>query len=87
MKNFFNEVYKFSLRSLVPAIVPIDWIILYMVQSRDYCLSPDFISIRGKIVLEEVQLMWETVNNPENSSIDDIRVILFNSSKNAGEKV
>jgi len=57
MKNFFSESYKFNMRCMHPAVVPVHYAILYMIQSGAYILSPDFISNFKKINLKEAGIL------------------------------
>ncbi len=78
MKNFFSECYKFNMRCMHPAVVPIQYAVLYMIQSSSYILSPDFISNYKKIDLNEARVLWEMTHTPGTVCIEDIMTLLFN---------
>ena len=79
MKNMFNECYKFNMRCIMhPAVIPIHYAILYMIQSGGYILSPDFISIYKKISLSEAQILWKMTFTPVDTKLCDALTILFN---------
>ena len=77
LKNFFNECYKFNMRCMHPAVVPIHYAVLYMIQSGSYILSPDFISTYKKIDLSEAKVLWEMVHKPHDVCLADIMQLLF----------
>lgn len=78
LKNFFNECYKLNMRCMHPAVVPIHYAVLYMIQSGTYILSPDFISNFKKLALNEASILWEMTHNPAEVRLDDVLTILFN---------
>ena len=78
LRNFFNECYKFNMRCMHPATVPIHYAVLYMIQSGSYILSPDFISTFKKIALNEAAILWGMTHNPQNVILDDVMTLLFN---------
>lgn len=78
LKNMFNESYKFNMRCMHPAVVPIQYAILYMLQSGSYILSPDFISIHKKIDLTEANILWKMVHKPAQVVLSELMQILFN---------
>ena len=61
-----------------PAVIPIHYAILYMIQSGGYILSPDFISIYKKISLSEAQILWKMTFTPVDTKLCDVLTILFN---------
>ncbi len=77
MKNFFSECFKFIKRSFSPFVVPIDYALLYMLQSKQYVLTPDFISCYRKICFNEANTLWQMLHEPENSTIEQVRAIVF----------
>lgn len=77
LKNFFNECYKFNMRCMHPAVIPIHYAVLYMIQSGSYILSPDFISTFKKIDLNEAKILWEMVHKPTEVCLKDIMQLLF----------
>lgn len=78
MKNFFNECYRFNMRCMHPAVVPLEYAVLYMIQSGSYILSPDFVSTYKKIALNEAKILWEMTHNPSDVCLQDVMTILFN---------
>lgn len=78
LKNFFNECYKFNMRCMYPAVVPIHYAVLYMIQSGSYILSPDFISVFKKIDLDQAKILWEMTHKPQEAVLDDVLTLLFN---------
>ena len=77
MKNFFSESYKFNMRCMHPAVVPVHYAILYMIQSGAYILSPDFISNFKKINLKEAGILWNMTHKPGETVIDDVLTLIF----------
>lgn len=77
IKNFFNECFKFNKRCLFPCIVPIDYVVMYMIQSGNYILTPDFISQYRKFDLEDASALWEMTHNPPGTDIEEVRRIIF----------
>jgi len=78
LKNFFNECYKFNMRCMHPAVVPIQYALLYMLQSGTYILAPDFISNFKKISLEEALVLWKITHTPSETKLADVMSLLFN---------
>ena len=66
------------MRCMHPAVVPIQYAILYMLQSGSYILSPDFISIHKKIDLTEANILWKMVHKPAQVVLSELMQILFN---------
>jgi hypothetical protein len=79
LKNIFNEAYRFNMRCLHPAVVPIQYAILYMLQSGSYILSPDFISSFKKMDLSEAQVLWNMVFSPQESTLQGVLSLLFDA--------
>lgn len=77
-KNFFNECFKFNMRCMHPAVVPIHFIVLYMIQSGSYILSPDFVSTFKKIDLNEANILWHMTFKPAETILNDVMTLLFN---------
>ena len=77
MKNFFSECFKFNKRSFSPLVVSIDFCLAYMIQSQQYCLTPDFISCYRKIDLNEANTLWDMLHQPENATVAMVRSIIF----------
>ncbi len=74
------------MRCIHPAVVPIHYAVLYMIQSGSYILSPDFISTYKKIDLSEALVLWDMVHNPLHITIGDVMQLLFDS-RSYGVKV
>ena len=77
MKNFFNESFKFICRCLLPCIVPIEYVILYMMQSGEYIISADMIQSYRKIDLEEANILLQIAVFPQQTTISMIRKLIF----------
>jgi hypothetical protein len=77
MKNFFVECYKFNKRSFAPFVVSVDYVLLYMIQSKQCCLTPDFISCYRKIDFKEANILWKAIHEPSETSIEMVRAIVF----------
>lgn len=94
LKNFFNECYKYNLRCFHPIVVPIEYVLTYMMQSGNYILTPDFINCSyRKINLEEASTLWNIIHEPKDTTLDQILQIIFdpryhdyNSSGNSFKK-
>lgn len=77
-KNFFNEAYKFNRRCFHPCVVPIEFVITYMMQSGNYILTPDFINnTYRKIRLDEASTLWSIIHDPKDTSVDQILNLIF----------
>lgn len=77
-KNLMNECYRFNQRSLWPAVVPIPYCLLYMLQSGEYIFTPEFITFYKKLDLEETTVMWEMIHNPSKTTLEMIVKLVFN---------
>ena len=77
-KNLINECFRFNQRSLWPAIVPIPYCLLYMLQSGEYIFTPEFITFYKKIDLEEANVMWSMIHHPSATTLDMILKLIFN---------
>ena len=77
MKNFFNEAFKFICRCLLPCVVPIQYVILYMMQSGEYIISADMIQSYRKIDLEEANILLKIAYFPQQTTIDMVNKLIF----------
>ena len=77
-KNMFSECYKFNMRCMHPAVVPVHYNVLYMIQSGSYILSPDFVSCFKKIDLHETSILWKMTFTPAETDLDDVLALIFN---------
>lgn len=77
VKSFFLDCYRFNRRAFYPCIVPIEYVVTYMVQSGNYVLSPDFINAFRKMDLDEARAYWEMIHEHEQTSVDDVMRIIF----------
>jgi len=82
-KNFFQEAMKFNGRCFSPITVPVHFCILYMLQSSDYMLAPEFVSSFKKLDHEEAEYYWNVLHNPESTTIADIMAIVFSAKTKA----
>lgn len=87
LKNFFSECYKFNNRSFSPFVVSIDFCLLYMIQSKQYCLTPDFISCYRKIDLNEANIMWNILHEPDAADVQMVRALVFDPRSYDARKV
>jgi hypothetical protein len=58
-------------------VVSVDYVLLYMIQSKQYCLTPDFISCYRKIDFKEANILWKAIHEPSETSIEMVRAIVF----------
>ena len=77
MRNFFNEAFKFNNRCMAPCVVPIEYCTMYMIQSGNYMISPEFISTGRKMDLTEAQALWELVHDSGEATIELVCRLLF----------
>ena len=49
LKNLLPEAYRYSVRALLPVQFPVQIVIMYMIQSTEHVLAPDFISYFKKL--------------------------------------
>ena len=77
-KNLFNECYKFNMRCMHPAVVPVHFNVLYMIQSGSYILCPDFVSSFKKIDLNETGILWNMTFRPADTTLRDVLTLIFN---------
>jgi hypothetical protein len=70
-------IIRFSKHSLDPAIVPVPYCLLYMIQSGKYIFAPDFVGYNKKLDLEETEVLWDIVHFPKSATIDTILEIVF----------
>ena len=70
-------IIRFSKHSLDPAIVPVSYCLLYMIQSGKYIFAPDFVGYNKKLDLGETEVLWDIVHFPESATIDTILKIVF----------
>jgi hypothetical protein len=70
-------IIRFSKHSLDPAIVPVPYCLLYMIQSGKYIFAPDFVGYNKKLDLGETEVLWDIVHFPESATIDTILKIVF----------
>jgi len=73
----FNECYRFNMRCMSPAIVPVHYALLYMIQSKGYIFAPDFVAYNKKIDFEETEVLWKLVHFPEEADIHMILKLIF----------
>ena len=77
LKHFFNEAFRYNMRCLYPAIVPIAYCLMYMLQCGEYVLSPEFVSTFKKLNYSEAQTYWALLHKPQETSINDIFLLIF----------
>jgi len=76
-KNLFNEAYRFNCRCLLPAVVPVHYVVLYMIQSKDYIFAPDIVSYNKKLDFTETEILWQVCHFPSTVTIGMILKLLF----------
>lgn len=74
-----NECYRFNQRSMWPAVVPIPYCLLYMLQSGEYIFTPEFITFYKKLDLGETTVMWQMIHHPSKCTLDMILKLIFNA--------
>ena len=77
MMNLFNEAFRFNARCIFPAVVPVHFTILFMIQSKNYILSSDFVATNRKLDIRESISLWKLIHNPEMATVDDIFTLVF----------
>jgi hypothetical protein len=78
-KNMMNEIFKFIYRNLLPAIVPPDWVLTYMMQSGEYIFSSDIVMMNyHKMNYEEARILINIAFFPEMVDVSMIRRLVFN---------
>ena len=78
IKNVINEMYKFCIRCLVPAICPPDYILCYMIQTGEYVFGADMISNYKKLDYDETRIMMKILFFPKQCTVSMIRRLCFN---------
>ena len=58
-RNFFSEMFKFSMRSLFPCICPVRVDAMYALQSTGYIPASDWVRKFSKVDSEEAQALWK----------------------------
>ena len=79
MRNIFNEAFKFSKRSFPGIVIPIHFIITYMLQSGTYILAPDFIAYFKKMNFDDATTLWNIVFNHEATTVKQVINLLFDA--------
>ena len=77
LKHLFNETYRFNMRCMFPAVVPVAYCLLYMLQSGEYILSPEFVSTFKKINYNEAVAYWGLLQEPSRITIDAVMLLIF----------
>ena len=76
-RNFFAELYKFSMRCLYPCIVPVRYVALYALQSGSYIPSPEWVRRQAKICHDEGEALWSALFMPKTVTIDSTDALFF----------
>lgn len=74
------------MRCMSPAIVPVHYALLYMMQSKGYIFAPDFVSYNKKLDFSETEVLWKLVHFPEKANINMILKLVFDA-RSYGKKV
>mmetsp|Transcript_9309 Transcript_9309/g.13931 ORF Transcript_9309/g.13931 Transcript_9309/m.13931 type:complete len:300 (+) Transcript_9309:72-971(+) len=77
VKNIVAKAYQFIRRSLYPAIPPFLQTVTYMLQTGQYMLSSDFVSVYRKMDLDEAEALWSIIWRPKEATKDATFKILF----------
>lgn len=85
-KNMINECFRFWHQVLTPVVCPIEFCLLYMIQSTNYTFASDWVQSNHKLNLNECNVLWDLVHHPETATIDKIQTLLFDS-RSYGRKV
>ena len=80
LKNLLPEAYRYSVRALLPVQFPVQIVIMYMIQSTEYVLAPDFISYFKKLDAAQAEALWTMYHSPKLCTLDMIRSLVFNPS-------
>lgn len=78
-RNLLAETFRFSQRCLAPIIAPPEYVLLYMMQSAQYILAPEFVASFKKISHSETLSLWKIIHEPESATIDMVMTIVFDS--------
>lgn len=62
---------------MAPAIVPVHYALLYMMQSKGYIFAPDFVSYNKKMDFFETEVLWKLCHFPEEANINMILKLVF----------
>lgn len=74
------------MRCMSPAIVPVHYALLYMIQSKGYIFAPDFVAYNKKVDFSETEVLWRLVHFPEEANINMIMKLVFDP-RSYGKKV
>lgn len=77
LRSFFLDAFRFNRRSFFPCVVPLDSCVGFMLQSGGYVLSPEFVTMYRKMDYDEASIYWQLVHDPEKTTINDVRTIVF----------
>ena len=58
-RNFFSEMFNFSMRSLFPCVCPVRVVAMYTLQSAGYIPASDWVRKYSKVNSEEAQTLWK----------------------------
>ena len=86
-RNFFAEMYKFSMRCLYPCVVPIRYVALYALQSGGYVPSPEWIRNYSKMDHCEAQSLWDVLHLPKEMLIEESDRIFFQRNPGTRNRV
>ena len=76
-RNFFSEMFKFSMRCLFPCVCPLRIVAMYAVQSAAYIPASDWVRKFSKLDPEEAQALWKSAWNPKIITLVDSDRIFF----------
>jgi hypothetical protein len=77
LRNLFKEAFRFSARACSPAHFPLIYVLLYMIQSKEYVLSPEFALAGRKLDLPETEQLWSMIHDPESTTVSQVAQVLF----------
>lgn len=77
LRNLFKEAFRFSARACSPAHFPLIYVLLYMIQSTEFVLSPEFAQSARKLDLSETEHLWSMIHDPESATVAQVAQVLF----------
>lgn len=83
-KMIFVEASRFNARCMFPVSVPLHFALLYMLQSGEYVLSADFVSVYRKLNFHEAQTYWKIINKPLETTMKDVMTLVFAQGSSLG---
>jgi len=79
-RNLMDKAFKFTLRSFPGIVVPIHYVLTYMIQTGDYVFSSEFVSTFKKVSLVDADELFTMMQNPGDVRVHNILALVFNQS-------